>query len=88
VYFVLDPDFNVYMDIHQAINLEIIRAFARDEIEFAYPTQTLYLARTPPAEASPAAERAPTQIGTGARSDANDIAPVDIAPAARREGAA
>jgi small-conductance mechanosensitive channel len=63
VYFVIDPDFNVYMDIHQAINLEIIRAFEREEIAFAYPTQMLYLARTPPAEAGPAPERAPTEIG-------------------------
>jgi hypothetical protein len=34
-YFVVDPDFNVYMDVHQAVNLEIIRAFEREEIEFA-----------------------------------------------------
>lgn len=51
VYYVLDPNYNVYMDIHQAINLEIYRRFAQEGIEFAYPTQTLYMNR---AEAVPA----------------------------------
>jgi small-conductance mechanosensitive channel len=46
VYHVLDPDFNVYMDIQQAINLEIYRQFAEEGISFAYPTQTLYVARS------------------------------------------
>jgi small-conductance mechanosensitive channel len=64
VYFVLDPDFNVYMDIHQAVNLEIIRAFAREEIEFAYPTQTLLLTQPPrPADGSPAPQRASSGMG-------------------------
>jgi small-conductance mechanosensitive channel len=43
VYHVLDPDFNVYMDIQQSINLEIFRRFAEEGIDFAYPTQTLYV---------------------------------------------
>jgi small-conductance mechanosensitive channel len=38
VYFVLSPDYNLYMDIQQAINFEIARRFAADKIEFAYPT--------------------------------------------------
>lgn len=45
VYYVLDSDYNVYMDIHQDINLEIYRRFAQEGIEFAYPTQTLYVNR-------------------------------------------
>jgi small-conductance mechanosensitive channel len=45
VYHVLDPDFNVYMDIQQAINLELYRRFAEHEIDFAYPTQTLHVTR-------------------------------------------
>jgi small-conductance mechanosensitive channel len=49
VYYVLDPDYNAYMDIQQAINLEIFRRFAREGVEFAYPTQTLYLNRAAPA---------------------------------------
>ncbi|MDR7513126.1 MAG: mechanosensitive ion channel family protein, partial [Armatimonadota bacterium] len=46
VYFVRDPAFNVYMDVQQAINLEIGRRFAAQGVEFAYPTQTVYLARS------------------------------------------
>ena len=45
VYYVLLADYNVYMDRQQAINLGIARAFAERGIEFAYPTQTLYLQR-------------------------------------------
>lgn len=43
VYYVLSNDYKVYMDIHQAINLNLFRRFAENGIEFAYPTQTLYL---------------------------------------------
>jgi small-conductance mechanosensitive channel len=50
VYFVLDPDYNIYMDIQQAINLAIYQRFGREGIEFAFPTHTLYLnSVTPPA---------------------------------------
>ncbi|HEX9654127.1 MAG TPA: mechanosensitive ion channel family protein [bacterium] len=43
VYYVASPDYNVYMDIQQDINLKIFRRFADEGIEFAYPTQTLFL---------------------------------------------
>jgi len=43
VYYVLDPDFALYMDIQQAVNLKIVRAFAERGIEFAYPTRTLFV---------------------------------------------
>ena len=43
VYYVLGPDYNEYMDIQQAINLHIHEGFEQDEIEFAYPTQTLFV---------------------------------------------
>jgi small-conductance mechanosensitive channel len=50
VYIVLDPDYNIYMDVQQKINLEIYRRFAEQGIEFAFPTRTLYLnSVTPPA---------------------------------------
>lgn len=45
VYYVLVPDYAVYMDRQQAINLELVRRFEAEGIEFAYPTQTLFLAR-------------------------------------------
>jgi len=43
VYFVDGPDYNVYMDIHQAINLQIHQRFEQEAIEFAYPTQTVFV---------------------------------------------
>lgn len=42
VYYVLSPDYLIFMDVQQTINLEIFRRFAAEGIEFAYPTQTLY----------------------------------------------
>jgi small-conductance mechanosensitive channel len=68
VYYVLAPDYNLFMDIQQAIQLEIYERFAAEGIEFAYPTQTIHVAGrngragedapaakegTPPVEASP-----------------------------------
>lgn len=43
VYYVLDSDYNKYMDVQQAINLRIFEEFQRIGIEFAYPTRTLYV---------------------------------------------
>jgi len=43
VYYVLDPAYNVYMDIQQAINLYVHEQFEADGIEFAFPSQTLYV---------------------------------------------
>jgi len=44
VYYVLVPDYNVYMDIQQAINLAIGEAFEEEGIEFAFPTRTVHIA--------------------------------------------
>ncbi len=43
VYYVLSPEYGIYMDIQQDINLAIHRKFEEEGIEFAYPTQTLFL---------------------------------------------
>lgn len=43
VYYVLVADYAAYMDVQQAINLAMMRAFSDRGIEFAYPTQTLFL---------------------------------------------
>ena len=43
VYYVLSAEYAVYMDIQQKINLEIMKRFEAEGIEFAYPTQTLYV---------------------------------------------
>jgi small-conductance mechanosensitive channel len=46
VYYVLKPDYNLYMDIQQAINLHIHARFEAEGIEFAYPTQTLFVEKS------------------------------------------
>ena len=43
VYFVLVPDYNLYMDIQQQINLTLLRRFAEEGIEFAFPTRTVMI---------------------------------------------
>ncbi len=47
VYWVQNPDYTVYMDIQQAINLEIYKRFAEEGIEFAYPTQSIFVEKLP-----------------------------------------
>lgn len=44
VYYMLLPDYTLYMDTQQTINLALLRRFAAEGIEFAYPTQTIFLA--------------------------------------------
>jgi small-conductance mechanosensitive channel len=39
VYFVLDPDYGLYMDTQQAINLEIFKRFSAEKIRFAIPSR-------------------------------------------------
>ena len=56
VYYVLAADYNVYMDIQQAINLRLRERFEAEGIEFAFPTQTLFV-RGP--DATPGACLAP-----------------------------
>jgi small-conductance mechanosensitive channel len=45
VYYVLHPEYSVYLDIQQVINLEIYQRFEKEGIEFAYPTQKIMLER-------------------------------------------
>jgi small-conductance mechanosensitive channel len=45
VYFVTDKDYGVFMDAQQAINLSIKKRFEDLGIEFAYPTQTIHIAK-------------------------------------------
>ena len=45
VYYVLSSDYNIYMDKQQEINFAIKGEFEKREIEFAFPTQTVYLAK-------------------------------------------
>lgn len=45
VYYVESADFLVYMDTHHAICLGIFEKFEKEGIEFAFPTQTLFINR-------------------------------------------
>lgn len=47
VYYVLGRDYTQYMTIQERINLRIHEEFENRGIEFAYPTQTLYLSKMP-----------------------------------------
>lgn len=44
VFFVLSAEYGMYMDRQQAINLEIARLFEEADVDFAYPTRTVFLA--------------------------------------------
>lgn len=46
VYYVIGPDYNKYMDIQQEINFAVKEEFQKQGIDFAYPTQTLYVSKT------------------------------------------
>ncbi len=41
-YFITTPEYKVYMDTQQRINLEILRQLTAIRVDFAYPTQTIY----------------------------------------------
>jgi small-conductance mechanosensitive channel len=41
VYYVLSPDYNIYMDIHQRILVSAARWFERNGLQFAHPTRRL-----------------------------------------------
>ncbi|MCB9798895.1 mechanosensitive ion channel family protein [Candidatus Nomurabacteria bacterium] len=43
VYYVQSAEYSVYMDIRQAVNMAIFESFAKEGIEFAYPTQTVHV---------------------------------------------
>jgi small-conductance mechanosensitive channel len=50
VYFVLDPDYNVYMDVHQEINLAVLRAFEANDIDFAFPQPSVIVNQPQPTQ--------------------------------------
>ena len=43
VYYVNSSDYTQYMDLNQKINMEIYKNFAKEKLEFAYPTQVVYV---------------------------------------------
>lgn len=43
VYYVLNSDYNTYMDIQQAINYKIFEVFEELKLDIAYPTRTIFV---------------------------------------------
>ena len=43
VYYLDSSDYNSYMDTQQAINFELVKEFKKEKIDFAFPTQTIYV---------------------------------------------
>jgi small-conductance mechanosensitive channel len=52
VYFVLDSDYTRFLDIQQTINLELLRRFHAEKIDFAFPTRTVIVDAVQPASGS------------------------------------
>jgi small-conductance mechanosensitive channel len=68
VYIVNTPEYNVYMDVQQAINVALFERFERENIQFAYPTRTVHIATMPaqaeaPVPAAPVARHEPRETG-------------------------
>ena len=49
VYWMLKPEYGMYMDTQQAINLAMLRGFGERGVDFAFPTRTVILETPPPA---------------------------------------
>lgn len=47
VFYVLDKEFNVYMDNQQKLLLAIFRKFEAEKVDFAFPTRTLHIENVP-----------------------------------------
>ena len=45
VYFIESADYLIYMDTHHEIGLRILEKFEKEKVEFAFPTQTLFVNR-------------------------------------------
>lgn len=43
IYFVMKPEMALFMDIQQQVNLKLYRVFQQHNIEFAFPSRTIYL---------------------------------------------
>lgn len=48
VYFICSPDYNVFMDTQQQILQSIFEKFEQEAIQFAYPTQTIFMESNKP----------------------------------------
>jgi small-conductance mechanosensitive channel len=46
IYYINSNNYNNYMDLQHIVNMEILKAFEKEGISFAYPTQSIYLEKT------------------------------------------
>ena len=46
VYYLDSSDYNIYMDVQQMINLALVENFEKENIVFAFPTQTIHLQKS------------------------------------------
>lgn len=69
VYYVTSPEYLVYMDAHQAINLALLREFNGRGISFAFPTRTIITQNVDeePGDAPPTGTQTTDDAGDGAR---------------------
>lgn len=44
-YYIPTSDYVKYMDIQEEINLQMTESFAKEKVEFAFPTRTIYIAK-------------------------------------------
>ena len=59
------PDYWAYMDFSERFNKEVFRRFGEEGIEFAFPTQTLYLAGDPARPLTIGVAQKPKDEGNG-----------------------
>jgi small-conductance mechanosensitive channel len=43
VYYITTNDYTIYRDTHQKIQIDMMKQFKKEHIEFAYPTQSIYI---------------------------------------------
>lgn len=69
VYIMQVPDYNVYMDAQQTINLALFKEFAAQGIEFAFPTRTVLIRNSSMPKPSGEAEAADPILNLALRRD-------------------
>jgi len=57
VYWILTPDYRVFMDRQQTVNLGLLRTFEKEGISFAVPTPAVVVERPSPVRSSPPGEK-------------------------------
>ena len=81
VYYVTDPDYNLYMDVQQRINLDLMDGLYRAGLSFAFPTHTVHLSPGAGADLLSSArpstgladERSAASTGEGVRPDSRPL---------------